>query len=293
VARDQAYLGNRTSTVLGRRLGGELLDMREACGLTQGQAAKVLSASTAKVAKMERGWVPMRDPDIRALCSEYGVDDQATIGRLLELARTDRERRKAKGWWNKYPELRDMAEYVAMEDVATSIRTWQMCFIPGLFQTAGYTRALAVGSSDWDDPDEIERWVETKLARQARLTGTAPLHIWAVVYEAALRQLVGGPEVMSSQLEHLLDIARLPNVRLQVLPFRAGAHPCMNNPFNIISFAESGAMDVVYLDHSAGTVWLESESSAAQHSEYFDRTARLSLTQHDSQVLIDSIAKGM
>ena len=293
MVRDSAYLGNRKSTVLGRKLGGELLAMREASGLTQGQAAEVLSASTAKVANMERGWVPMRDPDIRALCELYGIKDQGVIDRLLTLAKTDRECRKAKGWWNKYPEIKSMAEYIAMEDVATSIRTWQISFIPGLFQTASYTRALAVRGSDWEDPDEIEPWVETKLSRQKRLYGEAPLKVWAVIYEAALRQLVGGPDVMRGQLDHLLQLSELPNVRMQVLPFEAGAHPGMTNAFSIVSFSEPGALDVVYMDHSAGSVWLENESGAAAHSEIFDRTARLSLSQHDSNVLIESIMKGM
>ncbi|MFJ8936150.1 Scr1 family TA system antitoxin-like transcriptional regulator [Streptomyces sp. NPDC102365] len=44
---------------------------------------------------------------------------------------------------------------------------------------------------------------------------------------------VGGPDVMRARLEHLLQVAQLPNVRLQVLPFRTGGHPCITGPFNI------------------------------------------------------------
>ncbi|MFJ1928227.1 Scr1 family TA system antitoxin-like transcriptional regulator, partial [Streptomyces sp. NPDC088131] len=137
--------GNRTSTVLGRRLGSELLRLRDASGKTQQQAAQVISATNSKIVKMERGWVPMRDPDIRTLCEFYELDDAKAVGRLLEVARLDRERRKAKGWWNQYPELRSLVEYVAIEDIATGIRTWQGAFVPGLLQTPDYARALAVG----------------------------------------------------------------------------------------------------------------------------------------------------
>ncbi|WP_328499410.1 Scr1 family TA system antitoxin-like transcriptional regulator [Streptomyces sp. NBC_00414] len=66
------------------------------------------------------------------------------------------------------------------------------------------------------------------MRRQARLHGDRPLHVYAVVWEAALRQLVGGPDVMRAQLEHLLHVAQLPNVRLQVLPFRTGGHPTVS-----------------------------------------------------------------
>ncbi|WP_327355798.1 helix-turn-helix domain-containing protein [Streptomyces sp. NBC_01304] len=291
--QEQAPQGNRASTVLGRRLGGELLKLRLAAGLTQTQAAKALTASTAKVAKMESGWVPMRDPDIRALCELYGITDAKVGEHLLALAAADRDRRKARGWWNQYPELRSLVEYVALEDVATSVRTWQLAFVPGLFQTPDYARALAVGSASWEDPDEIERFVEAKVARQARLKGESPLRIWAVVAEGALRQLVGGREVMRAQLDHLVRTARLPNVKLQVMPALAGAHPGMTSSFNLVSFAESGAMDVVYMDTSSSTLWLESEKDAAHHGNLFDRIARLSLAQHDSRALIESIRKEM
>uniref|UniRef100_A0AAU2V9W3 Helix-turn-helix domain-containing protein n=1 Tax=Streptomyces sp. NBC_00003 TaxID=2903608 RepID=A0AAU2V9W3_9ACTN len=288
-----AQLGNRTSTVLGRRLGGELLRLRDAAGKTQQQAAQVISATNSKIVKMERGWVPMRDPDIRALCEFYGVDDPKATSRLLELAKLDRERRKAKGWWQHSPHAGALAEYIAMEDAATGVRAWQMTWMPGLFQTPGYTRALGVSEGAWEDPDDIERFVEIKQKRQERLLGANPLQMYAVIWEAALRQLVGGPETMRTQLEHLLDIAQLPNVRLQVLPFRAGGHPCMGGAFNIVSFAEAGAVDVVHMDTLGSTVWAENQAESAAYSAYFHRTARLSLAQVDSASLIDAIRKGL
>lgn len=283
--------GNRVSTVLARKLGGELLTLRDTAGLTQPQAAEALSATAAKVAKMERGWVPFRDPDIQILCDLYGVTEPKAVERLLNLAKTDRERRKAKGWWNQYPELRSLVEYVALEDIATGIRTWQGAFVPGLLQTPDYARALAIGNADWDDPDDIERFVEAKIARQARLTDTNPLSLWAVVGEGTLRQLVGGREVMRVQLAHLAEASRLPNVRLQVLPFLAGSHPGMTSAFSVVSFAEPGAMDVVYMDTTSTTLWLESEADAARHNTTFERIARSGLALRDSTALIERIRK--
>jgi hypothetical protein len=183
----------------------------------------------------------MRDPDVRALCHLYGQNDEAVTGKLLALAKADRERRKAHGWWNQYPQLQGMVEYVALQDIATNIRTWHLAIIPGLLQTADYARALAVGNGHWEDPDEIEPFVESRMARQARLDGENPLELWAVVHEATLRQLIVGRDVMRAQLEHLLDLARRPNVKLQVLPYLAGAHPSMTSAFTIMSFTEPGA----------------------------------------------------
>jgi DNA-binding XRE family transcriptional regulator len=282
-------MGNRASTVLGRRLGGELLLLRDAAGKTQQQAAESINATNTKIVKMERGWVPMRDPDIRVLCEFYGQHDRKATARLLELAKLDRERRKAKGWWQHSPNAGALAEYIAMEDVASRVRTWQLSLIPGLFQTADYARALAVSDGVWEDPDDIERIVEVRMRRQERLLGERPLHVYAVVWEAALRQLIGGPDVMRAQLEHLLKVAQLPNVRLQSLPFRAGGHPCITGPFSIVSFAETEAVDVVHVDAIASTVWVENQAESATYSNFFDRTARLSLAQHDTVQLIDRI----
>ncbi|MFC9845210.1 helix-turn-helix domain-containing protein [Streptomyces sp. NPDC060223] len=291
VTRSTQPVNNRASTVLGRRLGGELLRLRDAAGKTQQQAAESISATNTKIVKMERGWVPMRDLDIRVLCEFYGAEDHKAVGRLMELAKLDRERRKAKGWWQHSPHPGTLSEYIALEDVASRVRSWQLSLVPGLFQTAEYARSLIVteGVGVWEDPDEIERLVEIRMRRQARLHDPRPLQVYAVIWEAALRQLIGGPNTMRAQLEQLLEVTKLPNVRLQVVPYRAGGHPCISGPFTIISFAENEAVDVVHADTIASTVWVENEAESAAYSMFFERTARLSLAPHDSVLLIDTI----
>uniref|UniRef100_A0AAU2A5X0 Helix-turn-helix domain-containing protein n=1 Tax=Streptomyces sp. NBC_00093 TaxID=2975649 RepID=A0AAU2A5X0_9ACTN len=278
---------------MGRRLGGELLRLRDAAGRTQQQAAESINATGTKIVKMERGWVPMRDPDIRVLCEFYGLEDPKTLARLLGLARLDRERRKAKGWWQHAPQARGIAEYIAMEDAASEIRTWQQSLIPGLLQTPEYSRGVVVSEGLWQDPDEIEGVVDVRQKRQARLSGSYPLQFYAVIGEGVLHQQVGGPDVMRAQLQHLVEVAELPNVRVQVLPFRAGGHACIGGSFNIVSFAEAEAVDVVHVDSIAATVWVENEADSTTYSSFFDRTARVSLAPKDSLRLIENICEDM
>ncbi|MFD5317755.1 helix-turn-helix domain-containing protein [Streptomyces sp. NPDC127098] len=274
---------NRVSTVLGRRLGSELLALRTAAGLNQGQAAKALAASTGKIAKMESGWVPMRDPDIRVLCELYGADDPVLVGGLLELARLDRERRKSKGWWDDFPSLGKMNEYVRLEDAAGSLRSWQLAYVPGLLQTPEYVRALR------DTTAEDDVVIAARLTRQRRLDSERPPSLLAVVYEAALRHLVGGPEVMRAQLDHLLVATRRPHVTLRVLPFSAGALLGLNCTFNVLSFPEASAMDVVYVEAPFGGRWLEGGKEAVQHVELFEKIAARALSPRDSASLITGI----
>ncbi|MCX5377290.1 helix-turn-helix transcriptional regulator [Streptomyces sp. NBC_00091] len=284
--------GNRTSTVLGRRLGGELQKLRAKAGKTQLQAAHELSATTTKVTKMESGWVPMRDPDIRVLCQFYGATDADVVNGLLDLARLDRDRRKAKGWWQQMPIVGGLGEYIAMEEVATRIRTWQPALVPGLLQTPEYIRALGV-TSNWSHPDEIEALVTTRTKRQGRLWGDQPLEFHAVLWEAVLRQQVGGPDVMRAQLNHLVEMAQLPHVHVQVLPFRAGPYPGANGAFNIVSFSEPGALEVGYAEAIGSTLWAEGVEANAAYTRAFAQVSQRSLAPHDSVNLIDAISKGM
>ena len=75
--------------------------------------------------------------------------------------------------------------------------------------------------------------------------------------EAVIRRVVGGAEVMRAQLGHIAEMAALPHVNVQVLPFGAGVHPAMDGSFRILGFPEPGDPDVVYLENQAGSLYLE------------------------------------
>ncbi|MEV6505856.1 helix-turn-helix transcriptional regulator [Streptomyces sp. NPDC051642] len=286
--------GHSTSTVLGRRLGGELTKLRTAAGLNQTQAGKALTASTTKVAKMEGGWVPMRDPDLRALCELYGVRDPSVVGGLLELARIDRERRKAKGWWDDFDIPGVMQEYVALESAATAIKAWQPAFIPGLLQTPEYVRALrteppatvTIRGSQAD-----EKFIAARLTRQRRLSDDPPLSLRAVIYEATLRNFPGGAATAISQLDGLIKAADQSNISLRVFPFDAGTHPGLTGSFNIMSFAEPGAMDVVYVEAPFVERWVEGGEFAAAYDELFETITERSLSERESISFLHELRK--
>ncbi|MFE1307788.1 helix-turn-helix domain-containing protein [Streptomyces sp. NPDC058755] len=264
-------------------------------GFTQPQAAKALSVSTAKVAKMEGGWVPVRDPDIRALCELYGVHDPGTVGSLLELARVDRERRKAKGWWQEYSFPGVMQEYIALENAATTIRTWQPAFIPGLLQTPEYAGGLrenpAAQVTKGPEPDED--FVAARVARRRRLKQEPALSLQAVVHEAALRNFPGGVPTARAQIDELMRLADLPSVSLRIYPFSAGTHAVLNGSFNIMSFAAPGAMDVVYMEGPLAERWVEGGEGAAAYDELFERIAELALDERESVSFLHDLRKDL
>ncbi|MFI8303143.1 DUF5753 domain-containing protein [Streptomyces sp. NPDC085927] len=124
------------------------------------------------------------------------------------------------------------------------------------------------------------------LARQERLVSDSPLQLWAVLSEAVLLQQVGGPKVMSAQLEQLLTASERPNVTIQVLPFSRGAHANMFGPYVVLGFPEEAALDVVPADNPTGSMWLEREAEVGRYQELFGAARTSALSPVESRTVI-------
>ncbi|MDJ0379345.1 helix-turn-helix transcriptional regulator [Streptomyces sp. G-G2] len=282
----------KPSTVLGRQLGDELRRLREAAGLTTAAAAKALDCTGGKISRIENGHVPVRTPDLVALMDAYGVSAPETRERLGALARRANRRRR-EGWWHQYGSVLADAyrDYIEMEDICDSIRTFQAQLVPGLLQTAEYGRAVTVASRAWHSAEEVDQFVQVRLARQERLAGERKVELWAILAEGVLRQQVGGPTVMRDQLEHLADMAEQPNITVQVLPFSRGAHSGMFGPYLLMSFPRIAAQSLVLTETPTGNIWMEQESEVARYRELFDDARTSALPPTESLGLIRHIAK--
>ncbi|MGW0364108.1 helix-turn-helix domain-containing protein [Streptomyces sp. NPDC002990] len=280
------------STVLGRQLGDELRRFREAAGLTTATAAEVLDCTKGKISRIENGHVPVRTPDLVALMEAYGVTDAEPRERLTSLAlRANRRRRE--GWWHEYASVLSDAyrDQIEMESICDSIRTYQVQMMPGLLQTPEYGRAVTVASRAWRTAEEIDRFVQVRLARQERLSGADPIEFWAVLAEGVLRQQVGGPDIMHAQLEHLLAMAERPNITVQVLPFVRGAHSGMFGPYVLLSFPQLASLDLVLTEAPTGNIWMEREQEVACYRGLFDDARMAALPPTESLALIQRVAK--
>ncbi|MEU8870893.1 Scr1 family TA system antitoxin-like transcriptional regulator [Streptomyces javensis] len=111
--------------------------------------------------------------------------------------------------------------------------------------------------------------------------------------EAALRAPVAEPQMLREQLSSLIDWSERPNVTVQVLPFGAGMIRALAGSFNVLSFAEAGAMDVVYQELAFSTAWVEGGEGAAQHVRLFEETARGALPEAESRTFIGALIKGL
>ncbi|GAA4555356.1 helix-turn-helix transcriptional regulator [Planotetraspora kaengkrachanensis] len=243
------------STVRRIMLGASLRRLREAQGLTREVAGFHIRASESKISRMELGRVGFKTRDVEDLLTLYGVSDDAERRGLLEMVREA----NTPGWWHKYGEVLPnwFITYVGLEEAASVIRTYEVQFVPGLLQTAAYARAvIQLGYPDAPD-GEIEQRVHLRMQRQERLTRADGPRLWAVVDEAALKRPIGGGGIMREQLQHLLEVATLPNITLQVMPFRFGMHAAEGGAFTILRFPESDLSDVVYVEQLWGALYLD------------------------------------
>src|SRR5271156_3965527 len=199
-------------TVPRRLLGAQLRRLREERGITLEDAGEVIRASGSKMSRLETGRVGFKDRDISDLLTFYDVIDEQQRAALLQLARGA----SAHGWWHDYSDVLPawFESYVGLEEAATSIRTYEVQFVPGLLQTEDYARAVTLLGHHGAPAAEIEQRVGLRMARQALLAEPRPVHLWAVLDEAVLRRPAGRPGVMRRQLHHLLEAADRPNVTI-------------------------------------------------------------------------------
>ncbi|WP_345696209.1 helix-turn-helix transcriptional regulator [Kitasatospora terrestris] len=270
-------------------LGSQLRRLREGCAITREDAGYAIRASESKISRMELGRVSFKERDVADLLSLYGVHDGNEREALLGLVR---EANKS-GWWHSFNDVLPgwFQTYIGLEEAAALIRTYEVQFVPGLLQCEPYARAIFAQSRPVLAEEELERRVSLRMRRQKALTDGEGPRLWAVIDEAALRRPVGGPEVMRAQVQHLLDMAEQPNVVVQVMPFRFGAHAGESGAFSILRFPEQDLADVVYLEQLTSALYLDKRDDVDEYVQVMERLCVDSLTPQQTTDLLAGILK--
>ncbi|WP_028650058.1 helix-turn-helix transcriptional regulator [Nocardiopsis sp. CNT312] len=269
----QDFLANSSGgpTVLRILLGGQLRRLRQEKRISREDAGYAIRASHAKISRMELGQVSFKPRDVDDLLRLYGVDDPKQREALLGLVSSA----NAQGWWHRYGDVLPdwFGIYVGLEEAASGIRTYEVQFVPGLLQSEGYARSVIRLSTTTTATEDIDHRVEMRMRRQQRFTTAGAPRLWAVIDEAVLHRPYGSPEIMRGQIEHLIEMGRLPNITIQVATFAMGGHPAAGGPFSILRFPTPQLPDVVYLEQLNSALYFDKYNDTHGYALTMDNLA--------------------
>jgi transcriptional regulator with XRE-family HTH domain len=272
-------VGIDRATMRGRWLGTRLGEHRRAAGLKGAEIAKRVGRTAGTISKWESGDVIPGPSEIFYMLNIYGVGDD-------ERERLMRHAEEARQPGLSEVDVADVvADHLWLESRAWRIETFRSNSVHGLLQTRDYAREVLMAAYPNRAPESVEGPVAAREARQRRLHGEDPLQLSAILDEAVLHRMVGGPEVMRAQLELLAERAALPNVEIRVVPFAAGAHASLAGSFDLLRFRDEN--DIVFVETRGGCMYLpngESYTAALRHLEI------VALPADESLAKIEAIA---
>jgi len=249
-------------------LARRLRELRLAAGKSVEEVARELMCSPAKISRMETAGRTVQARDVRDLLRFYDLpaEEQAEV---MALAADARHR----GWWQDYRSLNEQTQtYIGLESAAVLMREYQTLRMPGLLQTADYTRALVNGvrPPGYWDPGAVDEIVQARARRQARIQdGSLQLH--TMVDEVAFTRVVGSVDVMAEQIAHLAEMSVLANVRLQLIPIDSGYHAGLDGSFHVLSF-ESGMLDdIVFIEGQYGNQILDKKDLVDRYLKVYEQ----------------------
>jgi transcriptional regulator with XRE-family HTH domain len=233
-------------TVDRRELAVFFHTVREQRELPLDEVAAVLGVTQSQASRLDTGARGFRPEDVITLCRWYGIreDEQA---RLLALARGSAKR----AWWQQAKIAASYRTLIGMERAALSINEYCATVIPGLLQTRDYAEMAVAASQVGVQSSEAQTAVDVRIRRQEILARPQPPDLSVVIDEGALARGAGGADVMGPQLHHLLDMAKRPEITVQVIDFESGLYPTGAGQFILLRMGRA-LPDVYYAEDQLG-----------------------------------------
>lgn len=259
--------------------------LRKRASLTQSQVADRADLSTGTVSRYLdwRTTAKLKAVTVRALAMACG-GTQSEVDTLARLADAT-----AEGWWvgnEAVPAW--LNPLFSLESEAAGESVFATSAVPGLLQTRAYAMAQHLAEQVREDPDAVEPAVDARITRQSILDRTPPFRLSAVLDEAVLRRVVGSPEVMAEQMDHLLDLAARPTIDVRILPFTAGAYSAVNAAFLMLEFDGTA---VIYVEMPGGGTYLDQTADVARYTLAWDHVRSQAADAKTTTAMLEAARK--
>jgi transcriptional regulator with XRE-family HTH domain len=250
----------------------EVVRLRKARGLSQPALARLLNYSPSQVAKIETGErIPKRPLALRL---DQAFETDGHFARLQALVENT----------SVLPWFRDL---YLVEGEATEVRTYESYLIPGLLQTESYARAAVEAARPTLSPEEVDKAVAIRMTRQEIFERDRPPRSWFIIDESALARQAASPATMRGQCEHLLEMARRPEVTIQVIENGEGICCAFGRAFVLLSFDHQS--DLVYFEEVGSAKYIRKTEEVDRYSLAFDHLRASALPDGKSAELIRRI----
>ncbi|MFI8080924.1 Scr1 family TA system antitoxin-like transcriptional regulator [Kitasatospora sp. NPDC086009] len=263
----------------GAVFGAVLRRFRDAKGISQGELAALVPCSRPHISRIEAG---TRNPQEDFVLAADRLLD--TGGQLMDLWREI-------DWYARVEHPDWFRRYAGFEERASTICEFQLIRVSGLMQTEAYARALLASGTAAGNHALIEERVSSRLARQHRLNEQGGPLLMVVHSEAAIRSVVGGPEIMHEQLGHLLRMGERPDIVHQIAPFSLGERLPFGTLVTLVTSAEGKTR--LYSESLDQGHFIEDPKEVQRRQRAYDRLQADALSPSDSAALIRSVREGL
>ncbi|MEU2179925.1 helix-turn-helix domain-containing protein [Streptomyces thermolilacinus] len=257
---------------------GRLLKFhRERAGITMEALGKHTSYSKSQVAMVEKGERRPKDHFVERADALLGAQ-----GALKAVAETITPS-SVPAWWE---------DYVEEEEKAAGIHMYATDVIPGLLQSPRYAEAVfACHIPAWDE-EEAEALLAGRMARQEVYNRKPRPIITYVLEKACLTRPIGGREVLKDCLTHMLVVARLSNVTIQVMPEDREKHAGLNGPFILLETAERRGQ-LGYVEGQSGRYFISEQPDLGDMFMRYSTLRAQALPPESSVTFIEKVAQGL
>ncbi len=271
------------------QVGATLKRMRVESGVSREQTAEELGCTITKIGNIEQGRTKVGHGDLTLMLKLYNVPED----QFADLLSVNREARRSvtrvAGGSDIHPHQRRAGDLIK---AAHRMRFYSPEVFPGLLQEESYARAIMAPTGHVNGVLETRLRFRLGLSDVLTRADQPPLHLWAIVGEAALRKNIGGPTVMKRQLRHVADVCRAcPNVTVQVLPFTAREHYLLGATVTIYTF-DKDIPEIASIDTTIGEQFLDRDSSVAEATGKFDDLQSKALDPLTSLDMIENYVSG-
>ncbi|MFD0561552.1 helix-turn-helix transcriptional regulator [Kitasatospora saccharophila] len=252
--------------------GSEAQLMRTKRGWSLAKLAEEVHFSTSTLSRVENGDIKVPNGLSELLDQVFETD--GFFSRILPLARQEAHPAK-------YQEILATADQAVLDESYSPI-------IHGLLQTPAHAWHLLRAGHPYLSDEEIKERVKARLGRQLRLRSQECRYSF-ILDESALRRQIGTREEMAEQLQVLLDVARLPNVELQVLPFSAGAH---SEYASLWLLTTPDGERLAYEESSRTGIVFEETHEVTERQALYNRLRAQALSYEETELSIRSTLEG-